>query len=195
MTEELGSVSGWLEGLRVGNAAAEQQLWDRYFEQLVRLARARLNYIARDTDGEDVALSAMKSVMIGIRENRFPDLADRSGLWPLLVDITVKKAISEQRRQLAVKRARSSELQLSEVEQYLGKTPNEQTAVDLLNQLNFLFEAIGDTMLNKIVELKLSCYTNDEIAQKLNCSERTVRRKIDRIRLEWKVASSASNDL
>ena len=41
MSED-GSVSRWLEGLRAGDAADIERLWDRYFHRLVALAGARL---------------------------------------------------------------------------------------------------------------------------------------------------------
>ena len=50
------SVSRWLDGLREGNDADVQRLWDRYFQRLVNLASARLpGHARRVTDEEDVA--------------------------------------------------------------------------------------------------------------------------------------------
>ena len=52
------SVSNWLDGLRAGDDADIQRLWERYFEKLVRLARTKLPARnRRDFDEEDVALS------------------------------------------------------------------------------------------------------------------------------------------
>jgi len=56
------SVSRWLDGLREGNDADVQRLWDRYFQRLVRLASTRLpGHARRAADEEDVALSAFNS--------------------------------------------------------------------------------------------------------------------------------------
>jgi len=41
------SVSGWLDGLGAGDEADIQRLWDRYFQQLVRLAGKNLPGHAR----------------------------------------------------------------------------------------------------------------------------------------------------
>jgi hypothetical protein len=38
-----GSVLRWLDPLRVGDSAAVQQLWERYFRRLVGLARHQLS--------------------------------------------------------------------------------------------------------------------------------------------------------
>jgi hypothetical protein len=45
MTASSGSVTHWISQLRAGDQAAAQPLWERYFQQLVGLARQRL----RDT--------------------------------------------------------------------------------------------------------------------------------------------------
>src|SRR5262245_712235 len=83
-TSSPGSVTNWLQELKAHGDSAAQELWNRYFSQLVTLARRHLGGLARDADEEDVALSALKSVMLGVENNRFPELRDRTGLWPLL---------------------------------------------------------------------------------------------------------------
>ena len=88
-----GSVTRWLGALRAGDPAAAQQLWERYFHRLVGLARQRLcGARRRAADEEDVALSAFDSFYRAAEAGRFPQLADRDGLWRLLVTITARKA-------------------------------------------------------------------------------------------------------
>ena len=89
-----GSVSRLLDGFKAGDEAAVRSLWERYCDRLVRLARHRLrNTGRRVADEEDVALSAFHSLCLGARRGRFPDLADRDGLWGLLVFITAQKGM------------------------------------------------------------------------------------------------------
>ncbi len=40
--EEAGSVTRWVGGLKAGDAEAARVLWERYFVQLVGMARGRL---------------------------------------------------------------------------------------------------------------------------------------------------------
>src|SRR5262249_58798218 len=88
-----GSISRLLEGLKAGDEAAAQALWKRYCDRLVRLARGKLAAkFRRVADEEDIALSAFKSLCLGGRRDRFPDLRDRDSLWGLLVFITAQKA-------------------------------------------------------------------------------------------------------
>ena len=56
------SVSQWLDGVKAGDTASIERLWQRYFERLVRLARGKLPvHCRRAFDEEDVAISAFQS--------------------------------------------------------------------------------------------------------------------------------------
>src|SRR5262245_7787143 len=88
-----GSVTLWISQLKAGDRTAAQGLWERYFQRLVSLARARLGGAPRRAaDEEDVALSAFDSFCRGAEHGRFPQLGDRHDLWPLLVVLTARKA-------------------------------------------------------------------------------------------------------
>src|SRR5215469_6728517 len=106
MTDESGrSVTRWLESLKLGDAAAAQELWRRYFQALVRLARDRLRGAPRAVaDEEDAALSAFDSFVRGAACNRYPRLDDRDDLWRLLVVITERKALDQAQRERRQKR-------------------------------------------------------------------------------------------
>src|SRR5262245_10222034 len=100
-----GSVTRWLAPLQHGDPAAVQQLWQRYFFQLVSLARKKLAGAPRRVaDEEDVALSAFDSFCRNAEQGRFPDLTDRDCLWRLLVMLTVRKAAHLRRDQTRLKR-------------------------------------------------------------------------------------------
>ncbi|MEZ6075849.1 MAG: ECF-type sigma factor [Pirellulaceae bacterium] len=55
-------------------------------------------------EDEDVAISVMRSFFRRHREGQFPDLKDRTELWPLLVTTTIWKANKLRKRQFAGKR-------------------------------------------------------------------------------------------
>ena len=94
------SISRWLDGLKAGDPADIERLWDRYFHRLVGLAAARLpGHARRDFDEEDVALSAFHSFCHRAADSQFPWLDDRNDLWRLLATITARKAISRIRQQ------------------------------------------------------------------------------------------------
>ena len=75
-----GSVTRWLGLVQAGNAAAAQQLWERYFERLIRLARDKIRRsraAGAIEDEEDAALSAFDSFCDGAVNGRYPLLHDR----------------------------------------------------------------------------------------------------------------------
>src|SRR5262249_15171312 len=98
--DEAGSVTQWIPSLKAGDDDAARALWDRYFAELVRLARARLRNArgaGPDADGEDAALSASAALCRGAKAGRFPELDDRDALWRLLVTITAGKVLDQAR--------------------------------------------------------------------------------------------------
>ena len=51
-----GSVSRWINGLKAGDIEAAQRLWERYADQLIRLARRKL--------GAPHVVSLMKKMLL-----------------------------------------------------------------------------------------------------------------------------------
>ena len=99
------SISQWVLGAKRGDSQAIGALWQCYFERLVRLARQKLAAAPRRVaDEEDVALSAFASFCRAAQAGRLPDLADRQGLWRLLIRLTAEKAVDQARRKGRVKR-------------------------------------------------------------------------------------------
>ena len=175
----------WLDGLRGDESLAAQELWNHYFARLVRVAEERLKFCRQEADGEDIALSALKSVMIGVRENRYPGLTDTDSLWPLLVTITARKSIDQTRRQMAGKRSVGVTEAYDELIGVVGREPSAEFAAEVADELDRLINRFNDERLRQIAELKLSGAANEEIAEQLGLSTRTVIRKINLIRQEW----------
>src|SRR5262249_5168287 len=98
---------------REGDEDAAGELFRRYAERLLALARSRLSArLARHVDPEDVVQSAYKSFFTGARDGRFA--LRRSGdLWRLLVAITLHKLQRQAERLAAGKRAVARERQLA----------------------------------------------------------------------------------
>src|SRR5262249_62425675 len=100
-----GSVSRLIDGLVIGDAAAVQELWGRYFRRLVGLARKKLAGSPRRADDEgDVALSAFDSFCRNAERGLFPQLLDRDSLGRLLVVITARKSAHLLRDEKRLKR-------------------------------------------------------------------------------------------
>jgi DNA-directed RNA polymerase specialized sigma24 family protein len=197
-SEPQGSVTHWIGALKVGDAEAAQQLWERYFGALVRLARAKLGALPRgEADEEDIALSAFHSFCQGAARGRFPRLDDRYGLWRLLVTITVRKALSQSERQRRKKRgggrppgntgSPGGDLDGSDagVERIVGREPTPAFAAMVADECRRLLEALGDDSLRRVALLRMEGYSDPDIAAKLGCGLRTVGRKLELIRKTW----------
>ncbi len=179
------SVTHWLRQLTASDvSAAQQQLWNRYFIRLTALARTRLTGAPqRDADEEDVVLSAFNSFFSAARAGRFPKLHDRTGLWPLLVKITARKAINQVKRQQAKKRSNAEE-EVVDIAHLVGDEPTPQFAAEVAEQVQRLLGQL-DAELRTVAMMKLEGFTNVEIAVHFGVVERSIARKLARIRLEW----------
>lgn len=191
------SVTQWLDGVKAGRNDEIQRLWDQYFQRLVRLAGSRLpGHARRAIDEEDVALSAFQSFCDRARKGQFPGVTNRDDLWRVLFAITVRKAVSAVRHQTRKKRGGGHVLGESAVggeepsgeagmAAFLGREPSPQDAVEFADQLDVLFEKLGDVTLRVIAFQKLQGMTTEEIASSLGISTRTVDRKLQLIRAVW----------
>lgn len=195
------SVSVWLSQLEQGDGTAAQRLWNRYYTALVRLARAKLGTSPRRVaDEEDVATDAFQSFYRGAREGRFPELRNRDDLWQILVMITARKAIdlkvSERRQKRGGGRVRGESAFDGDRSNYggigelIGNVPTAEFAAEVAEQFSRLLRLLADQDLRKIALLKLDGYSNLEIANQLGCGQRTVERKLSRIRDLWKERNS-----
>jgi len=166
------------------------------FEQLVRFARVKLAETPRRVaDEEDVALSAFDSFCCAAQQGRFPNLADRDGLWRLLLRITAFKAIDLRRcvmreRRSTVEFARSSENDGSshgepELAEMIGDAPTPEFAAIAAEEYRRLLDRLGDAELQALAVAKMEGYSNDEIAAQLHCSVRTVERRLFLVRRKW----------
>jgi DNA-directed RNA polymerase specialized sigma24 family protein len=177
--------------------SAARLVWGRYFQELLVLARNHLSARIRcREDEEDVLQSMYKSFCIRQRRGDF-DLANRDQLWNLLVHITLRKARNTANRHLQGKRdVRREETEPAHehaeddtpsaiLDQIDSDGPTPAEAALLNDALEKRFQLLNDPGLRQIALWKLEGYTNNEIAGKLECTLRTVERKLERIRSYW----------
>jgi DNA-directed RNA polymerase specialized sigma24 family protein len=192
------SVTHWIEQIKAGDPAAAEPLWERYYQRLVGLAGAKLrDRPGRAAGASDVALSAFDSFCRGAAQGRFPLLSDRDNLWPLLLKITERKAIDLIQHDNRIRRGGGKvrgESALPDVEDGQGERgieqvpapdPSPDSVVAVAEGMQCLLDCLKTDKLRSIALWKLEGYTNEEIALKFRCAERTVERKLNMIRGYW----------
>jgi RNA polymerase sigma factor (sigma-70 family) len=186
----VGSITHCIPGLKAGDESAVRLLWDRYFGELVRLARARLGGVPRTAaDEEDIALSAFHSLCAGALHDRFAQLSDREDLWKLLATITSRKALSQVRHQRRQKRGGAcrdfteGEAALEGIADADATAP--EVAAAIAEEVGRLLDGLDSDSLRQVALLRMEGFTGDEIAERLGCNRRTVTRKLELIRETW----------
>jgi len=194
------SVTEWLDQLKQGDPLAAEKLWGRYISQLVREAHKKLGQTRRRAaDEEDVALAAFASFCKGVEAGRFPKLDDRDDLWQVLLILTQRKAIDQIRQEHAQMRGGGDVRGESVLDaggpgsssppgmaRIADAGPTPEFAALVAEQLERLLGALQDRQLREIALDKMAGNTNEEIAQRLGISLRSVERKLQLIRRIWR---------
>jgi DNA-directed RNA polymerase specialized sigma24 family protein len=192
------SVTYWLRQLEAGDEDAARLLWQRYYRELVELARARFGATPRRVaDEEDVALSVLRCLYEGAARGQFADLVNRGELWQLLAAITGRKVIDQQRRLTQQKRGggrvrgdsvvHGNDDDRSSVgfDQFGGEAATPEVLAIAAEEFQRLMALLDDDRLRQIAQCKLEGYTNEEIGQRLGLACRSIERKLQRIRQIW----------
>jgi RNA polymerase sigma factor (sigma-70 family) len=177
-----------IEGLRAGDRQAARMFWEQYGQALHRVAEKHLGAAVRRRIGpEDVVQSACRTFLRRAQGGEF-QLPDSEALWSLLCVITLTKVREQTRYHLRQKRGLAQEVHgLGDAGDASdpalnaaapGPTPAE--AAEFADQLEQVLASL-DEEERRVVDLKLQEYTHEEVAERLGCSERTVRRVFKRV--------------
>ena len=197
------SVSDWLDDLKQsqghGVETARMQLWERYYGRLAALARSKAGEIPRRVeDEEDAVVSAFGSFFAGVERGQFPKLDDRNDLWRILATITARKVCRQVERQMAQKRGcgkvgGESVFEVGDGSDKLGGIENAAAVNETDQRLTLEFDdtwrrymqELPDETHRLIAEKRIQGFTNAEIASRIGTSERTVERRVNKIREIW----------
>lgn len=174
-----------VSNFKAGSESAAQELFDRYCERLMRLAKRRIGQrMVSRVDPEDVLQSAFRTFFNRVRNDEF-SFHEEDDLFKLLVRLTVHKTL----RQIAFHRAgkRNPELEAAQssdaqdmLQQLSADEPSPEAAVALVDEFD-RFMAQLPQLDRQVLELKLQGYSTIEIAEKINSYDRKVRRILERI--------------
>ena len=189
-----GSITRCIALLREGKGVAAQLIWERYFPQLVRLAHKQLADLSCHlADEEDIALSALDRFCRAAQQNRYPDLADRHGLWRLLLQITARR-VQDQARYEGRQRRGAGRVYTEtdctdggpDLDEVADDAPTPEFAALMAEQCRRLLTRLEDPQLQSLAIAKMDGSANEEIAAQMGCSVRTIERRLKLIRDIWR---------
>jgi len=190
-----GSVTRLIQQLQGDGQQATGELWRRYFERLLPVARARLRALPNPAvDEEDVLLSVFDRFFRAALEGRFAELKDRNDLWQILLMLIEREVANQYRHARARKRgggevniaAEAAPPALAPVQSVPDQQPGPELVTIFNDCLGAVVQRLGDPHTRDIALLRLEGYTNQEIAHRLNLSLASVERKLRLIREVWR---------
>jgi RNA polymerase sigma factor (sigma-70 family) len=179
-----------------GNQQAAQVLVDRYMLRLTALAQSRLSRVlARRLDADDIVLSAWRSFFVAANRSRF-QVPDDDNLWPLLATFTLRKLQRQAQRQLADRRDLGRERSMIDDDGWralVSREPTPDDAAHLTYDIEALLARLEPTD-REILMYRLQGDELEAVATRMKCSERTVRRAMQRIRMQLADYFEITND-
>lgn len=184
MAEEEEHWDRLIHGLRAGDQHVVRDFCSQYGALLHRLADKHLPHgLRRRVGPEDVVQSACRTFLRRAQGGEF-QLGDSEDLWRLLCAITLTKVREQARFHLRKKRGLDQEVaptdSAASFMQPVAPGPSPLEAAAFADQFQQLLASL-DEEERQVVDLKLQECTNDEVAERLGCSERTVRRILKRV--------------
>lgn len=191
-----GSVTNWIQALKAGDRGAAQALWNRYFEKIVRQASKQINrQDRRVADEDDIAISVFTELCSQLENGSLPYLSGRDELWRLLIRMTAHKSVDQirylKREKRGAGKVRGESVFESKkfenapgIEAIIGDEPGPEFVVALRDQIASVFAALPEKNLQEIARGKMEGRTNQELASIFDCSERTIERRLQMIRVK-----------
>jgi RNA polymerase sigma factor (sigma-70 family) len=178
-----------IEGLRGGDRQVAREFCEQYWTPLQRIAAKYLPANVRRRVGpEDVVQSACRTFFRRVEIGEF-QLADSESLWRLLCAITLTKVREQsrfhlrKRRDIGQETSPDSSTQIKPASEAVDPGPTPAEAAEFVDQFQSLIGSLEEEE-RQIVDLKLQEFTNEQTAERLGCSERTVRRVLKRIQAQ-----------
>ncbi|MCA9069111.1 MAG: sigma-70 family RNA polymerase sigma factor [Planctomycetaceae bacterium] len=182
-----GSVTTLFHGMCEADELMTQEFWEIFFPRLVAIARKSLSSYF---DAEDVAQEGLIEFWKKAQKGELPDMSNRFEIWSYLAMITNRQAINFLRRRSRKKRGAGKVV----TESVLGSsTGSERWRLDeaIGHESYHHFDLVLDEILaslddelRSILICRMMGYSNVEIAEILECSDRRIRRRVNQIQHE-----------
>jgi RNA polymerase sigma-70 factor, ECF subfamily len=167
--------------VRDGDQEAAEEIFRRYYDDLVRLVQKNMSpRLAARVGADDIAATTYRVFFTKNEDSRF--VLKRSGdLWKLLVGIAMKKIHHEVNQARTQKRDMYRTQSISASEDYelpldlISESPTPEQAVSVSEELEFALSNLKP-IERDIFTMRLEGYTEVEIQARVNRSPRAIRR-------------------
>jgi RNA polymerase sigma-70 factor, ECF subfamily len=177
--------------LRAGDNDAATQVFNRFANRLIELARQRLDpQIRQKLDPEDVLQSVFRSFFAHQAAGQVTGLESWDNLWAWLVVITMRKcgrrteyfhsAVRDVQREIPALPVDDDDSSVEGGTSSDEPTPSE--AAILSETVEQLMNSLEEGRQRDILALGLQGYTAPEISARIGCTERTAFRVLKRVK-------------
>ncbi|HJZ94677.1 MAG TPA: ECF-type sigma factor [Gemmataceae bacterium] len=183
------SFAALMDRLQSGDEEAARALHRRYTPGLVALARRQVpGHVQGRIDPESVVQSVYGSFFVRYRDREFVNLGDWNDLWGLLTVITLRKCANRRRFHTQARRdvrretgtdQRSSAARADPAD----PEPTPYEAAVLTEMVDLTLSGL-ESRDRQIIELLLQGEDLEYVRSRVGCSERTVRRVRDRVKVK-----------
>ncbi|MEZ5944309.1 MAG: sigma-70 family RNA polymerase sigma factor [Planctomycetaceae bacterium] len=171
-----------IAGVREGNNAACTRFWNLFGPLIQRVAARHISpSMKRRIGQESILLSACRTFFHHAQQGEY-DIPDSDSVWRLLCAITVNKVRMKVRYHSSQRRDLRAEVHGDSVPDIPAENPSTVEELEFAEHLDHLLSQFDDEE-KRVVEGKLQGMSNAEIAESMGCSERTIRRLLNRLQL------------
>jgi RNA polymerase sigma-70 factor, ECF subfamily len=174
----------WLQKLVDGDEQVVTEFLEAFAPALERIAADRMSpALLRRVGADDVLQSVCRTFFRRAKSGSFT-LPDRESLWRLLCAITLNKVRLQARFHSAKRRGELRDGGSEAIGQLSGESPSTEVspdeAAEFADQMSHLINSLGQTE-GRLVQLKMEGHSHAEIADALQCTERTVGRLLSKV--------------
>lgn len=194
MGAELASITDAIVALGGHDENGANRLWERYFERLCAYVESKIfRRHRRLIEADEIASNAFVALFDGIKHNRFDRVRNRDELWQMLTLIAARKSINERRR-LDRDRRGGGKVRggsafgpggINSVVDFLQRDLSPDRCAELQELSSQLLEALPNDDFRQVVIYRMAGYSNREIAEMMECVERTIERRLNQVRQKW----------
>lgn len=182
------SVTRWINDFKNGDDSAAHLLWGFLKSRLLALAGKKTISVNPTYDEEDVAISAFATLCDGLQVGRYDKVVDREALWRLLAVITINRARKLARDENRIRRGGDKKRVIdgdSAIRRIASPEPSPEFSLLAKEECRRMLDLLPKKELRIVAILKVDGHTNQEVATILNCTRRSIQRRLNLIRDIW----------